>query len=135
MLNEYIILPPRSLYQARDARINVFYSTYVYEQINWNSSLFIGQLFDHLSNLGIPLDQVKIQTDNIAELLRRGLDLSIPSAFEKAIADAGASYVRIPLGAENHQSDVGRANGLIEYELLEIERWKTKSELIGLTTT
>ena len=60
---------------------------------------------------------------------------SIPSAFEKAIADAGASYVRIPPGAKNHQSDVERANGLIEYELLEIERWKTKSELIGLTTT
>ena len=58
---------------------------------------------------------------------------SIPSAFEKAIGDAGASYVCIPPGAKNHQSDVERANGLIEYELLEIERWKTKSELIGLT--
>jgi len=61
--------------------------------------------------------------------------INIPSAFEKAIADARASYVRIPPGAKNHQSDVERANGLIEYELLEIERWKTKSELIGLTTT
>jgi len=60
---------------------------------------------------------------------------SIPRAFEKAIGDAGASYVRIPPGAKNHQSDVERAKGLIEYELLEIERWKTKSELIGLTTT
>ena len=59
---------------------------------------------------------------------------SIPSVFEKALADAGASYVRIPPSAKNHQSDVERANGLIEYELLEIERWKTKSKLIGLTT-
>jgi len=27
-----------------------------------------------------------------------------------------------------------RANGLIEYELIEHERWETKTELIGLTT-
>ena len=59
---------------------------------------------------------------------------SNPSALEKALADAGASYVRIPPAAKNHQSDVERANGLIEYELLEIERWKTKIKLIGLTT-
>ncbi len=42
--------------------------------------------------------------------------------------------MRIPPGAKNHQSDVERANGLIEYELLEIERWKTKNELVGLST-
>lgn len=45
-----------------------------------------------------------------------------------------ARYVRIPPGAKNHQSDVERANGLIEYELLDIERWKTKGELVALTT-
>jgi len=125
---------PRYLYQARDVRTNTLYSAYAYEKTNWNSVLFIDQLFDHLSNLGIPLDEVKIQTDNGSEFPRSGLDLSIPSAFEKAIADKGASYVRIPPGAKNHQSDVERANGLIEDELLAIEKWKTKSELIGLTT-
>jgi len=124
----------RYLYQARDVRTNTLYSAYAYEQTNWNSAIFICQLFKHLSSLGIPLGEVKIQTDNGTEFPRRGLDLSIPSAFEKAIADAGAGYVRIPSGAKNHQSDVERANGLIEYELLEIERWKTKSELVGLTT-
>ena len=55
----------------------------------------------------------------------------IPSAFEKALADAGASYVRIPAAAKNHQSDVERANGLIKYELLEIERWQ-KVNLLDL---
>ena len=39
---------------------------------------------------------------------------SIPSVFEKALADAGASYVRIPPAAKNHQSNEERANGLIE---------------------
>ncbi len=84
--------------------------------------------------MGIPLNEVSVQTDNGSEFPRRGLDLTIPSAFEKAIEDAGATYKRIPSGAKNHQSDVERANGLIEYELLEIERWKTKSELVGLST-
>ena len=65
MLNEYIMVAPHYLYQARDVRTNVLYSAYTYEQTNWNSSLFIGQLFDHLSNLGIPLDEVKIQTDHL----------------------------------------------------------------------
>jgi len=52
---------------------------------------------------------------------------------EKAIEAVDATYRRIPPSAKNHQSDVERANGLIEYELLEIKRWKTKSELVGLT--
>ncbi|MBL7031221.1 MAG: hypothetical protein ISR89_08650 [Candidatus Marinimicrobia bacterium] len=42
--------------------------------------------------------------------------------------------IRIQTCAKNHQSDVGRANGWIEYELLEIERWRTKSDLVGLPT-
>jgi len=125
---------PRYLYQARDVRTNTLYSSYAYEQTNVNSAKFINRLFDHLLLLGIPLNEVSIQTDNGSEFPRNGLDLSIPSAFENAIEDVGATYKRIPPGAKNHQSDVERANGLIEYELLEIERWKTKSELVGLST-
>ena len=55
--------PSRYLYQVREVRTNVLYSAYTYEQTNWHSSLFTGQLFDHFSNLSISLDQVKIQTD------------------------------------------------------------------------
>lgn len=125
---------PRYLYQARDVRTNTLFSSYAHEQSNLNSAKFINRLFDHLSSLGIPLNEVSVQSDNGSEFPRNGLDLSIPSAFEKAIMDVDASYVRIPPGAKNHQSDVERANGLIEYELLDIERWKTKGELVGLTT-
>jgi len=124
---------PRYLYQARDVRTNVLFSAYAFEQSNVNSALFIERLFDHLRSLGIPLNEVSVQTDNGSEFPRNGLDLTKPSAFEKAIEAADATYRRIPPGAKNHQSDVERANGLIEYELLEIERWKTKSELVGLT--
>lgn len=125
---------PRYLYQARDVRTNVLFSAYAYEQTNVNSATFINRLFDHLTSLGIPLNEVSVQTDNGSEFPRNGLDLTKPSAFEKAIMDVKATYIRIPPGAKNHQSDVERANGLIEYELLEIERWKTKSELVGLST-
>lgn len=125
---------PRYLYQARDVRTNTLFSAYAYEQTNVNSAKFIDRLFDHLRSLGIPLNEVSVQTDNGSEFPRNGLDLTKPSEFEKAIEAAGATYKRIPPGAKNHQSDVERANGLIEYELLEIERWKTKSELVGLST-
>ncbi|MCH8069684.1 MAG: helix-turn-helix domain-containing protein [Candidatus Marinimicrobia bacterium] len=125
---------PRYLYQARDVRTNVLFSAYAFEQSNVNSALFIERLFDHLRSLGIPLNEVSVQTDNGSEFPRNGLDLTKPSAFEEAVEAADATYRRIPPGAKNHQSDVERANGLIEYELLEIERWKTKSELVGLTT-
>lgn len=125
---------PRYLYQARDVRTNTLFSCYAYEQSNLNSAKFINRLFAHLRSLGIPLNEVSVQTDNGSEFPRNGLDLSIPSAFEKAIMDVDARYVRIPPGAKNHQSDVERANGLIEYELLDIERWKTKCELVALTT-
>ncbi|MCH7733569.1 MAG: helix-turn-helix domain-containing protein [Candidatus Marinimicrobia bacterium] len=125
---------PRYLYQARDVRTNTLFSAYAYEQTNVNSAMFINRLFDHLMSLGVPLNEVSVQTDNGSEFPRNGLDLTKPSAFEKAIMDVKATYIRIPPGAKNHQSDVERANGLIEYELLEIERWKTKSELVGLST-
>ena len=125
---------PRYLYQARDVRTNTLFSCYAYEQSNLNSAKFINRLFDHLKSLGIPLNEVSVQTDNGSEFPRNGLDLSIPSAFEKAILEVEARYVRIPPGAKNHQSDVERANGLIEYELLDIEPWKTKDELVALTT-
>jgi len=39
--------------------------------------------------------------------------------------NAFASHIRIPRGEKNHQSDVERSNSIIEYELLEIENWKT----------
>jgi len=125
---------PRYLYQARDVRTNTLYSSYAYEQTNDNSAKFINHLFDHLLLLGIPLNEVSVQTDNGSEFPRNGLDLNKPSAFERAIMDVKATYIRIPPGAKNHQSDVERANGLIEYELLEIEHWKTKGELVGLST-
>ncbi len=134
---------PRYLYQARDVRTNTLFSSYAYEQTNVNSAKFINRVFDHLRSLGIPMNEVSVQSDNGPEFPRNGLDLTLPSAFEKAIEDAGAGYKRIlprlndrvgQAGAKNHQSNIERANGLIEYELLEIDRWKTKSELVGLTT-
>lgn len=125
---------PRYLYQAKDVRTNTLFSAYAYEQTNWNSSLFIDRLFSHLRGLGIPINEVSVQTDNGTEFTRNGRNLTIPSAFEKTVMNAGATHVRIPPGAKNHQSDVERSNGIIEYELLEIEKWKTKSELIGKTT-
>lgn len=125
---------PRYLYQARDIRTNMLYSAYAYEQTNENSTKFITNLFNHLSSLGIPLDEVTIQTDNGTEFARNGKDLTEKSQFEKAIEQVESTHTRIPVGEKNYQSDVERANGLIEYELLEIERWKTKSELVGKTT-
>ena len=99
-----------------------------------NSAKFIASLFDHLVSLGIPLEEIDIQTDNGSEFVRNGKDLNNKSQFEQYIEDMKANHKRIPVGAKNYQSDVERANGLIEYELLEIERWKTKSELVGKTT-
>ena len=125
---------PRYLYQARDVRTNTLFSSYAHEKNNLNSAKFINRLFDHLSSLGIPLNEMSVQTDNGTEFPRNGQDLTQPSAFEKALMAVEVKYVRIPPGAKNHQSDVERANGLIEYELLAIERWKTKSELVGFST-
>lgn len=125
---------PRYVYQARDVRTNTLFTAFAHEATNWNSSLFIKRLLEHLKALGIPLDKVEIQTDNGTEYAPARANLAQSSAFEKAILEVGARHVRIPPGASNHQSDVERANGLIEYELLEIERWQTKSELVALTT-
>ncbi len=125
---------PRYLYQARDVRTNTLFSAYAHELSNWNSHLFIKRLFEHLRSLGIPLNELEIQTDNGTEYAPARASLAQSSAFEKAILAVDATHVRIPPGACNYQSDVERANGLIEYELLEIERWQTTAELVALTS-
>ena len=125
---------PRWLNQARDVRTGVLYSAFAYERTAHNSMRFIKSLFAHLEALGMNLSAVVIQTDNGSEYVSNSPDLSRSSAFEHAIEQAGSRLVRIPPRACTYQSEVERANGIIEYELLEVERWKTKSELVAKTT-
>ncbi len=80
------------------------------------------------------LSQVEVQSDNGSEFVSNSPDLSRQSAFEKAIDQARSTLNRIPPRACTWQSEVERANGIIEYELLEVERWQSKSELVAKTT-
>ena len=125
---------PRWLYQARDVRTGVLYSAFAYERTTHTGMLFVTGLLAHLQSLGMDLSQVVVQTDNGTEYVRNSPDLSKRSAFEHAIDRAGSRLVRIPPRACTYQSEVERANGIIEYELLEVERWKSKSELVAKTT-
>ena len=125
---------PRWLYQARDVRTGVLYSAYAYERTAHNAMLYVTRLFAHLASLGMDLSKVVVQTDNGTEFVTNSPDLSRKSAFEKVIDQARSRLVRIPPRACTYQSEVERANGIIEYELLEVERWKSKSELVAKTT-
>ena len=125
---------PRWLYQARDVRTGVLYSALAYERTAHNGMLFVTRLFAHLQSLGMDLSQVVVQTDNGSEYVRNSPDLSKKSAFEQVIDQARSRLVRIPPRACTYQSEVERANGIIEYELLEVERWASKSELVAKTT-
>jgi len=125
---------PRWLYQAKDVRTGVLYSAFAYERTAHNGMLFITRLFAHLESLGMDLSQVVVQTDNGTEFVCNSPDLTRRSAFEVAVESAQARLKRIPPGACTWQSDVERSNGIIEYELLEVERWSTKSELVAKTT-
>lgn len=125
---------PRWLYQARDVRTGMLYSAYASERTAHNSMLFVNRLFAHLQGLGMELSEVVVQTDNGTEFVNNSPYLSKRSAFENAIDQVQAKLVRIPPRACTYQSEVERANGIIEYELLEVERWKSKSELVAKTT-
>jgi len=50
--------------------------------------------------LGIPLEEITIQTDNGTEFTRNGKDLTKKSLFEKTIDDTGAIHARIPVGVK-----------------------------------
>ncbi len=117
---------PRYLYQAKDVRTGVLYSAFACERTAHNGMLFITRLFAHLESLGMNLSQVVVQTDNGTEFVSNSPDLSRESAFEKVIDQAWARLVRIPSRACTWQSDVERSNGIIEFELLEVERWQTR---------
>ncbi|MCH8013060.1 MAG: DDE-type integrase/transposase/recombinase [Candidatus Marinimicrobia bacterium] len=109
---------PRYLYQARDVRTDVLYSAFAYENTSTNAMLFMRRLFTFLTDLGMDLGEVVVQTDNGTEYVRNSNDLTKQSACERVIADAGARLVRIPPRQCTYQSEVERANGIIEYELL-----------------
>jgi len=125
---------PRYLYQARDVRTGVLYSAFAYERTAHNGMLFITRLFAHLESLGMDLSQVVVQTDNGTEFVCNSPDLTRRSAFEVAVESVRARLKRIPPRACTWQSDVERSNGIIEYELLEVDRWQSKSELVGKST-
>ena len=125
---------PRYLYQAKDVRTGVLYSAFAYERTAHNGMLFIRHLFAHLESLGMNLPQVVVQTDNGTEFVCNSPDLTRRSAFEVAVESAQARLKRIPPRACTWQGDVERSNGIIEYELLEVDRWQSKSELVGKGT-
>ncbi|MCK4578926.1 MAG: hypothetical protein KAU50_09055 [Candidatus Marinimicrobia bacterium] len=104
------------------------------EKTAHNGMLFVNRLFAHLQSLGMDLSQIVVQTDSGTEFVNNSPDLSKQSAFEKAVDQARSTLNRIPPRACTWQSEVERANGIIEYELLEVERWSTKSELVAKTT-
>ncbi len=123
---------PRYLYQARDVRTGVLFSSYAHEATQTNSRHFIVQLLEHLKSCNINLSKVTVQTDNGGEYVS---PLSIrDSGVTKLIKSYGAQHKRIPPGAKTWQSEVERANGIIENELLAYERWNTIKELLAKTT-
>jgi transposase len=123
---------PRYLYQARDVRTGVLFSSYAYEATQTNSRYFINQLMTHLKFCGINLQEVTVQTDNGAEYVSPMSTRD--SGVTKLIKSYGSQHKRIPLGAKTWQSEVERANGLIENELLAYEKWNTVKELLAKTT-
>lgn len=125
---------PRYLYQARDVRTGVLLSGYAYENTSSNGARFIRRLLTFLADVGVDLSRVVVQTDSGGEYVRTSKDLTKRSAAEKVVDQANARMERIPPRACTYQSEVERANGIIEYELLEVERWKTKAELVAKTT-
>ncbi len=59
----------------------------------------------------------------------------VRSAQQYGISEtARARLVRIPPRACTWQSEVERSNGIIEYELLDVDRWRSKSELVSKST-
>ena len=123
---------PRYLFQARDVRTGVLFSSWATEQTVTNSAQFIDQLLSHLRRCGVHTESVTIQTDNGSEFIPP--NSLKESVFTKQIHSYKSTHVRIPPGAKTWQSEVERANGLIEYELLAYEKWDTLKELNGKTT-
>lgn len=125
---------PRYLYQARDVRTGVLLSGYAYENTSDNGARFIGRLLTFLADVGVDLSRVVVQTDSGGEYVSTSKNLTRRSAAQKVVDQANARMERIPPRECTYQSEVERANGIVEYELLEVERWKAKAELVAKTT-
>lgn len=123
---------PRYLFQARDVRTGLLFSSWATEQTVTNGAQFVNQLLSHLQSCGVKTESVTIQTDNGSEFIPP--NSLKESTFTLKVHSYNATHVRIPPGAKTWQSEVERANGLIEYELLAYEKWDTKEELNAKTT-
>lgn len=125
---------PRYIFSARDVRTGTLFVSYAHEGTSTNAARFIGQLFTHLRSCGLPVAEMVVQTDNGREYFPWTKNLEKRSLFTKVVSSYGARHVRIPPGEKTWQSDVERAHGLIESELLAYERWETYRELTAKTT-
>jgi len=123
---------PRYLFQARDVRTGVLFSHFATEQTVTNATVFVDQLLSHLQSCGVKTESVTIQTDNGSEFIPP--NSLKESAFTQKVYTYNATHIRIPPGAKTWQSEVERANGLIEYELLAYEKWNTIEVLKAKTT-
>lgn len=124
---------PRYLFQARDVRTGVLFSAYAHENTVTNGTAFIDMLLFHLRACRLNTKKITIQTDNGSEFVPPGRSYK-KSSFTNKVHSYKAKHVRIPPGEKTWQSEVERANGLIEYELLAYEKWNNIEELNAKTT-
>ncbi len=122
---------PRFKYTAREMACGAAFFAYADENNTTYAGIFGRMVMDHLKNYGIEVKEMEIQTDNGVEYIGNVRKKHGMSEFEKVIAEAQSTHVRIPPRHCTWQSDVERFNGLIEEEFFMCESFTSEEDFLA----
>jgi len=122
---------PKFKYTARDMATGAAFFSYANENNTTYAGIFGRMVIQHLQQYGIKVNEMVIQTDNGPEYIGSVRRKHGMSAFEKVVAEAEGTHVRIPPRHCTWQSDVERFNGLIEEEFFMCETFNSEEDFLA----
>ncbi len=122
---------PKFKNTARDMATGAAFFAYADENNTTYAGIFARLVIGHLKRYGIEVKEMEIQTDNGVEYIGSVRKKHGLSEFEKVIAQAESTHVRIPPRHCTWQSDVERFNGLIEEEFFMCETFDSEEDFLA----
>ena len=118
-----ILSLPKYQFTAREIRSGAMFLGFANEKSATNACLFAQILCEHLRSCGVDMKKLKIQTDNVSDLIGFFRDSRTRDGFGATVGWFGCTHKRIPPRAWSYNSDVETVHRTIEDEFYDLENF------------
>jgi transposase len=126
---------PRYQYTIRELATGAQFVSYADSISATYTEMTVRRLLVHISELGIDLSEVDVQTDNGGEFggnVRTEKDRGFVHTIEKIMR---ATHTYIPPGCSNANADVESVHATIETDFFDVERFSSRADFFAKITT